>query len=103
MHSTLNYTWSVKRKDERVKALIKEARQAVEVASKNNSNDDERNFSVEHSKYALQMYDSLLRSIKDASERENVQETIGKDVAALKNELFLSRKPRIWMAIDNWF
>lgn len=102
-HSKPNFAWSVKCRDDEIRKAVQEARRAVEEAAKEGSDDADRDFSVESSTRALRLYDSLLRLTPNEDDRAQLQDSIGRDVDALKQELFMSRKQRVWMAVDGWF
>jgi hypothetical protein len=80
------------------------ASQAVRVASVVDSDDVERNQAVELSRRAFLEYDKLLQRTKEnTAEQTRLEAKFGSDIAGLKQELYDSRKQRVWMAVHGWF
>lgn len=89
-------------------SAVSEARSAVSVASSEDSDDVERNQSVALARNAIRRFDAKRASLSakgesGGAELERFEAEVGEDVKKLKNELFLSRKPRVWMAYRDWF
>lgn len=82
---------------------MKVARDSAAVASEDNSDDFEREESLSHGKYAIKAYDDLLSAAEEKDVRDAVVEALGKDVDAMKHELYMSRKQRVWMGWRGWF
>jgi hypothetical protein len=86
--------------------FISEARRAVAVAKEDGADDFERDASVKLARRAIGQYTERVSALEcggDVQAREAFQEKIGGDVALLKDELFNSRKQRVWMAVSGWF
>jgi hypothetical protein len=79
------------------------AQHAVVIAAEVNADDIERNQSVALSKRAFFEYDGLLKQTERApAERTRLETKFGSDIEALKHDLFMSRKQRVWMAVHGW-
>jgi hypothetical protein len=85
---------------------VSEARRAVVVAKEDQSDDMERDQSTALARRAIVLYDAQLAKLDagtDPELRDKFAAEVGPDVAALKDELFQSRKPRLWLAVSGWF
>lgn len=90
----------------RLLQAVERAREAVAVAKEDDSDDAERDNSVAVSRHAIKLYDervAALESAGNADARKEFDAQVGGKVALLKEELFASRKQRVWMMHSGWF
>jgi hypothetical protein len=85
-------------------ATVRSAREAVKHAASEDSDDLDRDQSVRISRHAFAEYEKLVAAAPAGSvERAEFEASFKPDIDALKEELYMSRKPRIWMAVYGWF
>jgi hypothetical protein len=85
-------------------ATVRSAREAVKHAAGEDSDDLDRDQSVQISRHAFAEYEKLVAATPaDSVERAEIEAVLKADIDALKEELYMSRKPRIWMAVHGWF
>lgn len=92
--------------DTSILRAVSKARRAVAVAATADSDDSERDNSVNLSRHAIRLYTtriSLLESTGEVKTREACEASVGEEVTLLKEELFASRKQRVWMVHSGWF
>lgn len=88
----------------KLEASIERARDAVGLSAVHNSGDMERNESVKLSRYAIEQYDRLRSKLEDGSdEKAAFADRFDEPIQELKNELYASRKQRVWMYQHEWF
>lgn len=90
----------------RLLRAVGRAREAVAVAKEGDSDDYERDNSVILSRHAIKLYDervAALESAGNADARKEFDALVGGEVALLKEELFASRKQRVWLIHSGWF
>lgn len=90
----------------RLLRAVSRAREAISVAKDDDSDDPERDKSVTLSRHAIKLYEerlSVLESADNVDARKEFDTKVGGEVALLKEELFASRKPRVWMVHSGWF
>ncbi len=86
----------------RVRRAVQDARDATAIAAMVDSDDLERNDSVGKGEVAVKAYARLLEQA-GAEHKAAVEKQLGADVDAMKRELFMSRRQRVWMGWRGWF
>lgn len=90
----------------RLLQAVERAREAVAVAKEEGSDDKERDNSVILSRHAIKLYDERAAALDSAGNpdaRKEFDARVGGEVALLKEELFASRKQRVWIMHSGWF
>jgi hypothetical protein len=83
---------------------VLKAQEAVRHASGDDSDEEERNQSVVVSRHVFKEYDKLLAgSPENSTDRAEVEAEFKEVIDTLKNDLYMSGRQRIWIAVHGWF